>query len=413
MSVSSLNTKIKSLLESTFMHILVEGEVSSATYHTSGHLYFSIKDKESSLKCVMFKSSVSKLKFKVETGQHIVVNGSISVYIPRGEYQLYALDIEPFGQGALALAYEQLKAKLQEKGYFDPATKKPIPKIINSLALVTAKDSAALHDMLKIINKRWPLLDITIIDTLVQGDNAPEQISKAIRYADKLKVDVIVLARGGGSKEDLWAFNSEIVADALHFATTPTVSAIGHEIDIMISDFVADLRAPTPSAAMEMILPDKFEILQILANYLDDIKRFFEHQSALKTKILSEIYQNLILNSPTNKMKTMSAKYEQVIIDLKNIIDFKLSAIENLPIDITNSLKNFITHRLVQKEQVLTNVYEQLLSLDPRKRVVDGWAQVLVDDKLIKLENINIGQKFVLQDKTTKLIAICKKKSKI
>lgn len=395
------------------MHILVEGEVSSATYHTSGHLYFSIKDKESSLKCVMFKSSVSKLKFKVEAGQHIVVNGSISVYAPRGEYQLYAMDIEPFGQGALALAFEQLKAKLQEKGYFDPTIKKSIPKIISSLALVTAKDSAALHDMLKIINKRWPLLDVTIIDTLVQGDNAPEQIAKAIRYADKLNVDIIVLARGGGSKEDLWAFNSEIVADALHFAKTPTVSAIGHEIDVMISDFVADLRAPTPSAAMEMILPDKFEILQILANYLDDIKRFFEHQTIVKTKTLDEIHRNLISNSPANKMKTMGTKYEQSLVDLKNIIDFKLSTIENIPSDISNSLKNFIAHRLVQKEQILTNSYEQLLSLDPRKRVIDGWAQVLVNDKLTKLEDISIGQKFVLQDKTTKLTVSCVDKSKI
>lgn len=413
MSVSSLNTKIKSLLESTFMHILVEGEVSSATYHTSGHLYFSIKDKESSLKCVMFKSSVSKLKFKVEVGQHIVVNGSISVYTPRGEYQLYALDIEPFGQGALALAYEQLKAKLQEKGYFDPTTKKSIPKIINSLALVTAKDSAALHDMLKIIDKRWPLLDITIIDTLVQGDNAPEQIANAINYADKLNVDVVIVARGGGSKEDLWAFNSEIVADALHLAKTPTVSAIGHEIDVMISDFVADLRAPTPSAAMEMILPDKFELLQILANYLDDIKRFFDHQASLKTKTLDEIYQNLISNSPTNKMKMMAAKYEQARVDLKNIIDFKLSTIQNFPIEISNSLKNFLVHKLVQKEQLLNNTHEQLLSMDPRKRVVDGWAQVLVNDKLTKLENINIGQKFVLQDKTTKLTVSCVNSKKI
>lgn len=413
MSVSSLNTKIKSLLESTFMHILVEGEVSSATYHTSGHLYFSIKDQESSLKCVMFKSSVSKLKFRVEVGQHIVVNGSISVYTPRGEYQLYALDIEPFGQGALALAFEQLKTKLQEKGYFDPSIKKPIPKTINKLALVTAKDSAALHDMLKICEKRWSLLDITIIDTLVQGDNAPLQIAKAIRYADTLDMDVIVVARGGGSKEDLWAFNSEIVADALHFAKTPTVSAIGHEIDVMISDFVADLRAPTPSAAMEMILPDKFEILQLLANYLDDFKRFFDHQATTKSKLLSEIYQNLMINSPSNKMKTMAIKYEQARVDLKNIIDFKISSVDNIPVEIASSLKNFTTHRLVQKEQLLNNTHEQLLSMDPRKRVVDGWAQVLVNDKLTKLEDIDKGQKFMLQDKTTKLTVVCEDKSKI
>jgi len=199
MSVSSLNIKIKSLLEATFMHILVEGEVASVTYHTSGHVYFSIKDKESSIKCVMWRSSVSKLKFRIEKGMHIVVEGSVGVYTPRGEYQFYAVKVEPYGQGALALAYEQLKEKLKAKGYFDVHRKKPIPKHIKKIALVTAKDSAALHDMLKIIEKRWALVEVFIVDTLVQGEAAVKQIAKSLKYADSLNADVVIVGRGGGS----------------------------------------------------------------------------------------------------------------------------------------------------------------------------------------------------------------------
>ncbi|MEJ2437275.1 MAG: exodeoxyribonuclease VII large subunit, partial [Sulfurovaceae bacterium] len=272
-SVSSLNTKIKSLLETTFMHISLEGEVASLTYHTSGHLYFSVKDADSSIRCVMFRSNASKMKFRLEEGMHIVIEGSVSVYVPRGEYQFYALNIEPYGQGVLALAYEQLKKSLETKGYFDTSKKKQLPKYINSLALVTAKESAALHDMLKIAQKRWPLLDVTIVDTLVQGEQAPMQIAGAIKKADTLGVDAIVVGRGGGSIEDLWAFNTEEVADAIFHATTPTISAVGHEVDVMISDYVADLRAPTPSAAMEMILPSKEDVAISLDERFDAIRR--------------------------------------------------------------------------------------------------------------------------------------------
>jgi len=240
MSVSSLNIKIKALLETTFMHILVEGEVSSVTYHNSGHVYFSIKDSKSSLKCVMFRSNANRMKFRLERGQKVVVNGSISVYAPRGEYQLMTFSVEPFGRGALELAYEQLKERLQQKGYFDSARKKPQPRYIKKIALVTASKSAALQDMLKIIDKRWRLVEVTVIDTLVQGDRSAPQIVEALRYADSLGVDAIVVGRGGGSREDLWAFNEEIVADAIFNLNTFVVSAVGHEVDVLISDFVAD-----------------------------------------------------------------------------------------------------------------------------------------------------------------------------
>ena len=205
MSVNSLNIKIKSLLEATFMHIKVEGEIASVTYHqASGHVYFSIKDDKSAIKCVMFRSNAQKLRFRLQKGEHIVVEGSVGVYTPRGEYQFYAVHVEPFGRGALALAYEQLKEKLKNQGYFEASNKKLIPKMIQKLALVTAKNSAALHDMIKIIEKRYPLVEVTVIDTLVQGDRAAGEIAQALYYADSIGVDVIVMGRGGGSAEDLW-----------------------------------------------------------------------------------------------------------------------------------------------------------------------------------------------------------------
>ncbi|MBN2721369.1 MAG: exodeoxyribonuclease VII large subunit [Campylobacterales bacterium] len=413
MSVTSLNNKIKSLLETTFVHILVEGEVSSATYHTSGHLYFTIKDNESSLKCVMFKSSAIKLKFRIETGQHIIIEGSLGVFVPRGEYQFYAVHIEPYGKGALALAYEQLKEKLSQKGYFDPSRKKAIPKIVQSVALVTAKDSAALHDMLKIIDKRWPLLEVTIVDTLVQGEQAPIQIAKAIRYADLLNVDVIVTGRGGGSSEDLWAFNSEIVADAIFEAKTPIVSAVGHEIDVMISDFVADLRAPTPSAAMEMILPDKQEILQILDTYFEDLKNNTIRNLSLIGKQLESALESMKRNSPYSKIAYMEQQYREIKDDMMRISRFLTTNFEKLPDELENNLKNQFALVSHQKEYLLEELKKHFILSNPALRCTDGWAQVLVDNRLSKLDDIEIGQQFVLEDNTTKLVVVCEDKSKI
>ncbi|MDY0195464.1 MAG: exodeoxyribonuclease VII large subunit [Sulfurovaceae bacterium] len=407
MSVSSLNNKIKSLLETTFVHILVEGEVSSATYHTSGHLYFTIKDSESSLKCVMFKSSVAKLKFRIEIGQHIVIEGSLGVFIPRGEYQFYAVHIEPYGKGALALAYEQLKEKLSQKGYFDPSRKKAIPKIIQSIALVTAKDSAALHDMLKIIDKRWPLLEVTIVDTLVQGEQAPAQIAKSIRHADSLNVDVIVAGRGGGSSEDLWAFNSEMVADAIFEANTPVVSAVGHEIDIMISDFVADLRAPTPSAAMEMILPDKHEILQILDAYFEDLKNNTIRNLLLLNKQLENVNENMRRNSPYSKIAYMEQQYREIKDDMMRISRFLTSNFEKLPSELEKNLQNQFALILHQKEYLLEELKKHFILANPALRCTDGWAQVLVENRLSQLENINVGDRFVLEDSTVKMTVDC------
>ena len=411
MTVSSLNIKIKSLLEATFMHILVEGEVASVTYHTSGHLYFSVKDKESSIKCVMWRSSVSKMKFRIEKGMHIVIEGSVGVYTPRGEYQFYAVKVEPYGQGALALAFEQLKERLKAKGYFDAQRKKSIPKHIKKIVLVTAKDSAALHDMLKIIEKRWPLLEVVIVDTLVQGDAAAAQIARSLHYADSLNADVVVVGRGGGSTEDLWAFNEEAVANALFDMSTPVVSAVGHEVDVLISDFVADLRAPTPSAAIEMILPDVQEILYTL----DELTHRFQQsigqniqKMAQKTKHLEEM---LLRSSPLRRLSESEVEFRRLAEEFNRVIGYKVSQIST---QLPNIQKNFVQNMhfiLQQKEQQLEYIAQKLAMNDPAAKHKKGWAQVIQNGKMIDLNELEEQETFMLEDTRIKIEAICLKKT--
>ena len=413
MSVTSLNTKIKSLLEATFMHIQVEGEVSSATYHTSGHLYFSIKDQNSTIKCVMWRSSVARMKFRLEKGMHIIINGSISVYTPRGEYQFQALSIEPFGQGALALAFEQLKKKLQSKGYFDSNIKKTLPKIPKSIALVTAKDSAALHDMLKIIQKRWQLLDVYVVDTLVQGEEAPKMIAKALSHADSLGVDIVVLSRGGGSIEDLWCFNTEVVADAIYATQTPVVSAIGHEVDTLISDFVADIRAPTPSAAMEMILPDYSEILrsldELLYRYMDTMDSII----STKESSLKHIYEILQSKSPLNRLQMLTLEIENLKKEYnRNILQKIKQKSFEIP-TLQNALNQQINIYVAKLENELKYINQRFIALNPDKNFKRGYAQVIKGNQIVSLDCINVDEIFVLEDLTTKMSVKVIEKKKI
>ncbi len=406
LSVSTLNEQIKSLLESTFVNILVEGEVSAFTYHTSGHLYFSIKDVHATMKCVMFRSSVAKMKFRLEVGAKIITEGSVGVYTLRGEYQFCATHIEPFGQGALALAYEQLKKRLQDKGYFDSLHKKPIPKYIASIALVTAKNSAALHDMLTIIDKRYKALEVFIVDTLVQGDMAASQIAKALRYADGLSVDVVVVGRGGGSIEDLWAFNEERVADAVFAMKTPVVSAVGHEIDSVISDFVADLRAPTPSAAMEMILPDQNELLFMLGELQKRYQKTFVHILYSKTKTVESLTKEFQRLSMKNQLIRFAREFEVLKSHYNQIIRLKLEKNAHRLPQMRDNLHQMI-HFQLQKEQQKLEIYtNRMCTLDPKNQYKKGWVQVSQQGKIVTLNALRVGETFVLQDATDKIEAV-------
>ena len=407
MTVTSLNTKIKSLLETTFMHILVEGEISSVTYHNSGHVYFSIKDKESSIKCVMFRSNASRMKFRLERGQHVVVNGSISVYTPRGEYQLMTVGVEPFGQGALALAYEQLKEKLQQKGYFDAQRKKPQPKYIKKLALVTASKSAALQDMLKVIDKRWRLLEVVVIDTLVQGDKSAPQIAEALAFADTLGCDAIVVGRGGGSKEDLWAFNEEVVADAIFNLNTFVVSAVGHEVDVQISDFVADLRAPTPSAAIEMILPDQNEVLYTLSEMENRYVRTVEQILANKEQSVTALTQEFQRQSVSQKISMVEKEFQNLEDEFQRVMDYRLTQLKVTITPLSKLLKENFEYALQVKTQSLNSLEQKMKLYDPKLKQKEGWAEVVLDGKRVALSEIKKDDRFSIMDTTVKLEVVC------
>ncbi len=408
LSVSELNRQIKASLETTFEAIIVEGEIASVTYHSSGHLYFSIKDEDSTLKCVMWKSSVSRLKFKLEIGEHIVITGNIAVYIPRGEYQLIAKKIEPFGQGALSLAYEQLKTKLQEKGYFDKSIKKDIPLFIKKLAVVTAINSAAFEDILKVANKRWPLVEIIAIDTLVQGNNASNKIAKAIKYADKLKCDAILIARGGGSKEDLWAFNEEVVADAIFEASTPIISAIGHEVDVLISDFVADLRAPTPSAAIEMILPNRDDFLFLL----EDFKYKFDKEIKLKIFSLEEkvkqFERELSILNPEKRIDSYIKEFKNLYNSLNILIKRKIEYFEKEISPLKRDLKQNYKYFLSKKSNDLKTIKEQLLLHNPSKKLKSGFVEVIKDKKRIDICKLKSNDEVELVSPTCKIKVVVK-----
>lgn len=265
--VAEVNQLVKHLLDGEPMlsSICVRGELSNYKMYPSGHHYFTLKDAEGALRCVMFKGAASKLRFRPENGMAVVASGRITVFPRDGAYQLYCNTLSPLGAGDLAVAFEQLKAKLQAEGLFDPAHKKPLPAYPERIAVVTSAAGAAVHDMIRILRRRYPLAKVILLPVRVQGAEAPPEIAGAIRYADRWHIgDVIITGRGGGSMEDLWAFNDERVARAIYDCKTPIISAVGHEPDVTISDFVADARASTPSNAAEIAVPDRMDLTRQL-----------------------------------------------------------------------------------------------------------------------------------------------------
>jgi len=383
LSVSTLNNQIKSLLETHYSQISVIGEVSRVTYHGSGHLYFSLKDQSSSISCVMFKSHNQKLKFRVEEGMEVILHGSISLYSPRGTYQINATSLEPSGSGALALAYEQLKKELEQMGYFDKGIKKAIPKFPKKIAIITSKTGAAIEDMKRVAKKRWQLATLILFDTIVQGEGSSFAIARAIKEADTIGADVIVVGRGGGSLEDLWAFNERVVAEAIYEANTPIVSAVGHEIDTMISDFCADLRAPTPSAAMEMILPDLNEILI----YLDTLREQFLSTS-----------QNMILKKYRD-LAHLKELFEQHSFERK--LDHSFVEIRSLK----QRLDSFIEILLSQKQRALSDLYRAYESNNPKNRDKIGIAQITKGGKKVDLESLKADDLITLLNSKVKVEA--------
>lgn len=283
LSVSTLNKYIKSTLEAEdfFRSVWVRGELSNFTHHKSGHMYMTLKDEGSLIKTIMFKSSADKLKFEPESGMKVIVHGRVSVFERDGQYQLYIDDMIADGIGSLTMAYEQLKEELRLAGLFDENNKKPLPKYPSKIGVVTSPTGAAIRDMINILGRRYPLAEVILFPALVQGEGAPADLIEGIDYFNKRDdIDVIIIGRGGGSIEDLWGFNSKELAYTIYNSSIPIVSAVGHETDFTIADFVADLRAPTPSAAAELVVPNSFDLIVGIANVkkllIKDIKKKYD-----------------------------------------------------------------------------------------------------------------------------------------
>lgn len=388
-TVSQLNFYIKSLFDSdvNLSYVFLSGEISNFTNHyRTGHLYMTLKDANASVKAVMFRSSASRLKFVPENGMKVIVKGRVSVFERDGQYQVYIDDMQPDGAGALTIAFEQLKAKLQKQGLFDMEAKKPIPKFPRKIGVVTSPTGAAIQDIRNIVFRRFPSAEIILYPVLVQGDGAAQQIADAIEYFNQKDLaDVLIVGRGGGSIEDLWAFNEEIVAYAIYNSIIPVISAVGHETDFTISDFVADLRAPTPSAAAELAVPDKAELLNNL-NFL------FKHCNQAMADILSGKRNELeyITSSIYLKNPLMLIRQKQMQFD-----------------SVTSRIRNSALLTLAEEKTRFAKAASALDSLSPFKVLARGYSVVTDADGKIISASKDIKKDDIINIKFSKGNAEC------
>lgn len=358
LTVSQINTYLKSIIDGDYnlKNIYVSGEISNFTNHyRSGHFYFTLKDDRAAVKAVMFSSAAQRVRFSIQNGMKVIIRGSLGLYERDGVYQLYCEDIQPDGIGALNLAYEQLKEKLEAQGLFDEENKKPIPSFPKRVGVITSPTGAAVHDILTVLERRCPLCEVVFEGVTVQGDNASGEIVKAIKRFNRLKAaDVLIVGRGGGSIEDLWAFNEESVAYAIFESEIPVISAVGHETDFTIADFVSDLRAPTPSAAAELAVPDEKELLFGI------------------DKLYGELTNNVlsILSCYENVYAALSKRLEFVCP--KNRLDQKEEKIKYL----SKELYNAIDKKLDKYTNIISSALIKLDSLSPTKIMSKGYAVV-------------------------------------
>ena len=358
-TVGQVNTYIKQMFSQDFMlaNICVKGEISNCTYHSSGHIYFTLKDKTGVIAAVMFKGNRGGLNFTLEEGQKVLVTGSVNVFERDGKYQLYAREISLEGAGLLYQRFEQLKTELEEMGLFDAMYKKPIPKYSLKIGICTAKTGAAIQDIINITKRRNPYVQLYLYSSLVQGAEAAVDIVNGIRYLDCMNLDVIIVGRGGGSIEDLWAFNEEIVARAIFDCNTPVISAVGHEVDTTIADFVADMRAPTPSAAAELAVFDYNEYLINISHY---------HQI-----LLSEMKKNI-------DRKRDKTKYYEARLNVFHPSN-QLQSKKQYTDDLYTRLQEVFGNLLRDRKHSLAIYSEKLNGLSPLHRISKGFAYVTDD----------------------------------
>jgi len=372
-SVTEINEYIKWLIdgEMQLQDVYVVGELSNFKRHTSGHCYFSLKDEHSEIRGVMFSSNARKLIFKPENGMKVIVRARVSVYPQGGTYQLYVSSMQPDGLGSLHLAFEQLKSKLAAEGLFDDIYKKVIPKYPRTIGLITSATGAAVRDIINVSKRRYPCVKLVLYPTLVQGPDAPQELIKAVEYFNIANnVDVIIIGRGGGSIEDLWAFNDEGLARAIFKSEIPVISAVGHEIDFTICDFVSDVRAPTPSAAAEIATPDMNEIIYSLTTAKQRMQGALasslkDYKARFKTLKESRIFKNPLSMLDVPKMRF-------------------LTNVENL-VGSMNEIQN-------EKKKQFIEINAKLSALNPMAVIARGYGAVFSDEKIIKsVKSINVG----------------------
>ncbi len=355
-TVKQVNSYVKNMFSQDFMlnRIYVKGEVSNCKYHTSGHIYFSLKDESGTIACVMFASARSGLSFRIQEGQNVIVLGSVSVYERDGKYQLYAKEIILDGAGALYERFEALKKELEEMGMFAPEYKQPIPRFVKRVGIVTAPTGAAVRDIINISRRRNPYVQLILYPALVQGDGAVESIVQGIHMMEKQQVDVIIVGRGGGSMEDLWAFNEEAVARAIFDCSIPIISAVGHESDTLISDYVADLRAPTPSAAAELAVYEATSVYSMCGEY--------------ERRMRQQMYQ---------KLESSKRRTEQMTLRLKVAHPRqKLNEQRQYLADIDTRLRTKMTSLLDRNRHKLAIYIEKMKGLSPLQKLSQGYAYV-------------------------------------
>ena len=396
-TVTTLNKYLKNKFDTdpNIQTLFLKGEISNFKGHTRGHLYFTLKDEGSRINAVMFSSSASKLNFVPKDGMKVLVVGRVSVYEPNGGYQIYINEMQEDGVGNLYLKFEELKKKLSQEGLFDPIYKKEIPKFPTKIGIVTAPTGAAIRDILSTIKRRFPSVETILFPALVQGELAANDIVEQIRRADDYDLDVLIVGRGGGSIEDLWSFNEEIVARAIFAARTPIISAVGHEIDFTISDFVADLRAPTPTGAAEMAVPNIVDVRNFL-NQLDirlnkDIKNILE----INGKKLETYKKSYVLTNPLAAFEIKEQKLDSLFNDLnskiKHILDIRIKKLENIKSNYTLNNPDTLINQFNNSYEMLLN---KLNLLNPLSVLSKGYSVVNKDGKAIKdIKDIKINDK--------------------
>ena len=416
-SVSEINKRAKSILEENFPFVWIQGEVSNFFSAASGHWYFSLKDESSEIRCAMFTNKNHHITFEPKDGDHLVLNGTLSIFEGRGQYQIIVEHIELAGEGALLKAFEELKKKLQLEGLFDDSIKRQLPAYPKNIAVVTSPDGAVIQDIINVLDRRSPFLDLTVVPTLVQGEKAAPLICDALNKVGKLKnIDVVILARGGGSIEDLWAFNNEEVARTIVNCPTPIISAVGHETDFTISDFVSDLRAPTPSIAAEIISQPYSELIETLKGYQNYISRSLISQIDLQRTQVTNLIKRI--RHPGDKLREISQKLDYVetalIQNINQEISFKknrlnlkdLSLQQNSPqnkvkeakVYLQNSSKDLLKAlklEIERKSKVLAKIVATLQAVSPLSVLSRGYSIISTEPegKILSSSNqVEIGQ---------------------